>query len=85
MMKEGVIIVNASRGGVIVEEDLINALNSGKVSHAALDVFVGEPKPSEKILSHPSISLTPHIGASTEEAQERIGIELANQIIALLK
>lgn len=85
MMKNGVIIVNASRGGVIVEEDLLAALDSGKVSHAALDVFVGEPKPSDKLLKHPSVSLTPHIGASTEEAQERIGVELANQIIDLLK
>jgi D-3-phosphoglycerate dehydrogenase / 2-oxoglutarate reductase len=85
MMRDGVIIVNASRGGVINEDDLIAALDSGKVAHAALDVFVGEPKPSEKLLKHSNISLTPHIGASTEEAQERIGLELANQIIDLLK
>ena len=83
-MKTGVCLVNASRGGVIEEADLIEALNSGKVSHAALDVFENEPNPSNAILSHPKISLTPHIGAATEEAQERIGIELAELIISKL-
>lgn len=85
MMKSGVIIVNAARGGVINEHDLISALDSGKVAHAALDVFDNEPAPSEAILKHPKISLTPHIGAATEEAQERIGIELAEKIIEALK
>jgi D-3-phosphoglycerate dehydrogenase / 2-oxoglutarate reductase len=85
MMKSGVIIVNAARGGVINEADLVSALNSGKVAHAALDVFDNEPSPSKEILSHPKISLTPHIGASTEEAQERIGIELAEKIIESLQ
>lgn len=85
MMKNGVIIVNAARGGVINEHDLVAALDSGKVAHAALDVFENEPTPSESILRHPKISLTPHIGASTEEAQERIGIELAEKIIEALK
>jgi D-3-phosphoglycerate dehydrogenase len=84
MMKKGVIIVNAARGGVINEHDLIEALDSGTVAHAALDVFDNEPTPSEAILKHPKISLTPHIGASTDEAQERIGIELAEKIIAEL-
>jgi D-3-phosphoglycerate dehydrogenase len=83
-MKAGVILVNAARGGVIDEMDLIEALNSGKVSHAALDVFENEPTPNKAILSHPKISLTPHIGAATEEAQERIGIELSNLIIEKL-
>ena len=83
-MKNGVILANAARGGVIDEADLIEALNSGKVAHAALDVFENEPAPNKAILSHPKISLTPHIGASTEEAQERIGIELSNLIIAKL-
>lgn len=83
-MKKGVILVNASRGGVIEERSLLDGLNSGKISHACLDVFVGEPKPSEEILRHPKISLTPHIGAATEEAQERIGIELAEKLIAAL-
>jgi D-3-phosphoglycerate dehydrogenase len=84
-MKDGVVLVNASRGGVIDEIALINALNSGKVAHAGLDVFENEPTPSKGILSHPKISLTPHIGAATEEAQERIGIELAELIIEKLK
>jgi D-3-phosphoglycerate dehydrogenase len=84
-MKPGVCLVNASRGGVIDETDLIEALNSGKVAHAALDVFENEPNPNPALLSHPKISLTPHIGAATEEAQERIGIELAEKIIAALK
>ncbi len=83
-MKKNVILVNAARGGVIDERSLIDGLNTGKVAHACLDVFVGEPKPSAEILHHPKISLTPHIGAATEEAQERIGIELAEKLIAAL-
>ncbi len=84
-MKNGICLVNASRGGVIDEADLIEGLNSGKIAHAALDVFEGEPTPKKEILTHPKISLTPHIGAATEEAQERIGVELAEKIISLLK
>jgi D-3-phosphoglycerate dehydrogenase / 2-oxoglutarate reductase len=84
-MKDGVCLVNASRGGVIDEADLIGGLNSGKIAHAALDVFENEPKPSEALLKHPKISLTPHIGAATNEAQERIGVELAEKIIEALK
>ena len=84
-MKDGVVLVNAARGGVIDETDLIAALNSGKVAHAGLDVFENEPTPKKEILAHPKISLTPHIGAATEEAQERIGVELAELIIANLK
>jgi len=83
-MKNGVVLVNAARGGVINEDDLLEALNSGKVSHACLDVFENEPKPSVAILNHPKISLTPHIGAATNEAQERIGVELAEKIISAL-
>jgi len=83
-MKTGVILANAARGGVIDETDLIEALNSGKVAHACLDVFENEPTPNKAVLSHPKISLTPHIGAATEEAQERIGIELSNLIISKL-
>lgn len=67
--------------GTIEEFALIEALNSGKVAFAGLDVFDNEPTPLEAILTHPKISLTPHIGASTNEAQERIGTELANLII----
>ncbi|MGS2761146.1 D-2-hydroxyacid dehydrogenase [Sinomicrobium sp. M5D2P9] len=85
IMKNGVAIVNASRGGVIDEVELISALDSGKVSFAGLDVFENEPTPAIKILMHPKISLTPHIGAATNEAQDRIGTELAQQIISILK
>ena len=84
-MKDGVGLVNAARGGVIDEVALVDALESGKVSFAGLDVFESEPQPEIKILMHPKISLTPHIGAATSEAQDRIGSELASQIISLLK
>jgi D-3-phosphoglycerate dehydrogenase len=83
-MKDGVGIVNCARGGVIDEIALIEALDSGKVAFAGLDVFESEPKPELKILMHPKISLTPHIGAATDEAQDRIGTELAQQIISIL-
>ncbi|WP_298224919.1 D-2-hydroxyacid dehydrogenase [Flavobacterium sp.] len=84
-MKDGVCIINCSRGGVIDEVALIDALDSGKVLFAGLDVFENEPTPEIKILMHPKISLTPHIGAATLEAQDRIGTELAEQIIGLMK
>ncbi len=82
-MKDGVRIVNTSRGGVIVEKDLLAALESGKVAAAALDVFENEPQPDEAILKHPNISLTPHIGASTLEAQARIGFEMVDKLKAI--
>ena len=85
MMKEGASIVNAARGGVIDEVALVKALESGKISNAALDVFENEPTPNESILKHAKISLTPHIGAATYEAQERIGVELAEKLIEALK
>lgn len=84
IMKDGVGIVNAARGGVIDEKALIDAIESGKVSNAALDVFENEPNPEIKLLMNPKISLTPHIGAATQEAQTRIGEELAEQIIRIL-
>ena len=84
IMKDGVGIVNAARGGVIDEKALIEAIESGKVSNAALDVFENEPTPEIKLLMNPKISLTPHIGAATQEAQTRIGEELAEQIIKIL-
>lgn len=83
-MKQGVILVNAARGGVIDENDLIEGLNSGKIAHACLDVFENEPTPNDALLKHPKISLTPHIGAATNEAQERIGVELAEKLIEAL-
>jgi D-3-phosphoglycerate dehydrogenase len=84
-MKDGAIIANAARGGVIDEDALLAALDSGKLAHAALDVFVGEPAPREDVLGHAKISLTPHVGAATGEAQDRIGTELADKIIAYFK
>lgn len=82
MMKDGVGIVNAARGGVIDEDALLEALNSAKVSAAGLDVFDNEPTPKIKLLMQPNVSLTPHIGAATYEAQNRIGVELADKIIS---
>jgi len=85
LMKNGVGLVNCSRGGTVDEQALIKALDSGKLAFAGLDVFENEPQPLEALLSHPKVSLTPHIGASTNEAQERIGTELANLIIDYFK
>lgn len=84
-MKNGVGIVNCARGGVIDEVALLEALDHGKVAFAGLDVFEEEPKPAVQVLMHPKVSLTPHIGAATLEAQDRIGTELAAQIVSLLK
>lgn len=84
-MKPGALLINAARGGVLDEDALISSLNSGHLSGAALDVFVGEPAPRADILSHPGLSLTPHTGAATGEAQDRIGLELASQIAELAK
>jgi D-3-phosphoglycerate dehydrogenase len=81
LMKKGVRIANAARGGVINETDLIEALNNGTVAACALDVFDNEPNPRKDLLSHPKIACTPHIGAATVEAQDRIGEELAELII----
>lgn len=83
-MKKGSAIVNAARGGVIDEVALLKALDSGHLAFAGLDTFEEEPKPAVKVLMHPKISLTPHIGAATSEAQDRIGVELAEQISAIL-
>ena len=83
-MKKGAGIVNAARGGVLNEKALLEALEDGKISFAALDVFEEEPTPSVKVLMNERISLTPHIGAATNEAQDRIGTELAEQIISLM-
>ncbi|HEX7413809.1 MAG TPA: D-2-hydroxyacid dehydrogenase [Bacteroidia bacterium] len=84
-MKNGVILINTARGGVIDEAALLNGLNSKKIAHACLDVYENEPKPSEAILHHAQISLTPHIGAATNEAQERIGVELAEKVMTAFK
>ncbi|RKR12887.1 D-3-phosphoglycerate dehydrogenase [Maribacter vaceletii] len=84
-MKNGVGIINTARGGSVDEVALVAALENKKVSFAGLDVFESEPTPEIKILMHPSISLSPHIGASTIEAQDKIGMELAKQIIEIFK
>jgi D-3-phosphoglycerate dehydrogenase len=84
-MKKGVMIVNTARGGAVHEGDLLEALNTGKVAAAGLDVFEGEPLMKEEIRKHPCVSLSPHIGGSTMEAQERIGIEIAEKIVAHFK
>ena len=80
-MKKGVIIVNASRGGVIDENDLLVALDGEIIGGIALDVYENEPNPRKDLLNHPKIACTPHIGAATLEAQDRIGEELAQLII----
>jgi D-3-phosphoglycerate dehydrogenase len=84
-MKRGVGLVNCSRGGVISEVDLLAALNSGQVGFAGLDVFEKEPPVNMDILKHDNVSLSPHIGGSTKEAQNRIGIELAEKVIEFFK
>ncbi|MCD2258991.1 D-2-hydroxyacid dehydrogenase [Psychroserpens luteolus] len=84
LMKDGVGIVNAARGGVIDEVALVKAIESGKVAFAGLDTFEEEPTPAVQVLMNGRISLTPHIGAATNEAQDRIGTELADQIISIL-
>jgi D-3-phosphoglycerate dehydrogenase len=85
LMKTDAGIINASRGGVIDEVALNKNINEGKISFAALDTFENEPKPEITLLMNPKISLSPHIGAATNEAQDRIGVELADQITEILK
>lgn len=81
LMKTGACLINCARGGVVNEESLLQALNQGKIAFAGLDVFQHEPPKDNRLLTHPNVSLSPHIGASTKEAQERVGIELASRII----
>jgi len=84
-MKEGVRIVCAARGGIIDEAALLNALNSGKVAGAALDVFEKEPPGLTELVSHPRLIATPHIGAQTAEAQSRAAEDIANEVLAALQ
>ena len=84
LMNEGAFLVNAARGGVVDEVALVKALEEGKLAGAALDVFEMEPTPEIQLLMNPKLSLTPHIGAATGEAQDRIGTELAQQIVEIL-
>ncbi|AOR27111.1 3-phosphoglycerate dehydrogenase [Formosa sp. Hel1_33_131] len=85
LMKDGSALINAARGGVVNEVALVAALDSNKLAFAGLDTFESEPTPAVQILMNPKISLTPHIGAATNQAQDRIGSELASQIISILK
>lgn len=85
LMKNGAGLVNAARGGVVDEVALIDALENGKLAFAGLDVFENEPKPAVKVLMNQKVSLSPHIGAATNEAQDRIGTELADQIKEIFK
>jgi len=80
LIKKGAFIVNTSRGGVVNEKLLIEYLNKRHIQCAGLDVYENEPKPNIEILMHEHIALSPHIGASTLEAQKRVGLELAKQI-----
>lgn len=84
-MKDGVFIVNTARGGVINEVTLLDFIESGKVAGAALDVFENEPTPELTILMNPNLSLSPHLGGNTLDAQSKIGAELASQIIEIKK
>ncbi len=84
-MKDGVYIINCARGGVVDEAALLDALNSGKVAGAGIDVYVEEPTNNTELISHPNVSVTPHVGASTNEAQERVGTEIAQKIVEALK
>ena len=86
-MKDGVVIINCARGGTIKESALLDALNNGKVAAAGIDVYENEPAgdAQKALINHPNVSVTPHIGASTNEAQERVGTEIAQKIIDCLK
>ncbi|WP_027377954.1 D-2-hydroxyacid dehydrogenase [Kaistella palustris] len=84
-MKDGIFIVNTARGGVLNEVALLEFIDSGKVAGAALDVFENEPTPELPLLMHPNLSLSPHLGGNTLDAQEKIGTELAQQIIDIKK
>src|SRR3972149_739259 len=85
-MKDGVRIINCARGALVNEADLLAALKSGKVKGAALDVFSTEPPPPDvPLLSHPDVVLTPHLGAATTEAQEKVAVLIAEQICDFLK
>jgi len=77
-------LISASRGGLINENDLLEGLELGKIAGAALDVLAEEPPSSSKLLDHPNIIVTPHIGAQTAESQDRAGIDIANEVIAAL-
>jgi D-3-phosphoglycerate dehydrogenase len=85
LMKDGVFIINCARGGVISEKALLEGLNSGKIGGAGIDVWESEPTNNIELINHQKVSSTPHIGASTKEAQDRVGIEIAEKIVQAFK
>jgi len=85
LMKDGAYLINCARGGVVCEEALLEALNSGKLAGAGIDVFVEEPTKNEALVNHRNVSVTPHIGAQTVEAQKRIGEEIVSIIDEFFK
>lgn len=80
-MKDGVILINVSKAELLDEQELISGLNSGKIRAAGIDVFKNEPAPLPALITHPKVSVSPHIGGETLEAQSRISVEMANNII----
>ena len=84
-MKDGVILIHCARGGVVDENALLDALNSGKVAAAGIDVYEEEPTKNLELIGHPRVSVTPHVGASTAEGQVRAGMEIAQKVITALK
>jgi len=85
MMKDGAILINCARGGVVDEAALLEALNSGKLRGAGIDVYEVEPTKNEELVKHSRVSVTPHIGAATVEAQTRIGEEIVQTIFDFFK
>lgn len=85
LMRSGVWLINTARGGLIDEEALLESLNQGKVAGAALDVFSHEPPKKSPLIEHPCVIVTPHMGASTEEAQSEVSIEVAEQVLDILQ
>ena len=85
LMKKNAVVINTSRGGTINETELIEALDNGVIAGACLDVFENEPRPNAALLKHSKIITTPHIGAATAEAQERIGLEIADNVKRIMQ
>ena len=83
-MKDGAVIVNAARGGVVDEKALLDALNTGKIRAAALDVFEKEPPDDFALVDHPNVTVAPHIGAAAEEGQKRAGLEVVKILMERL-